>query len=533
MQQLSSANSWWQRGIIYQIYPRSFMDANGDGLGDLAGIADRLDYCRWLGVDAVWLSPIFPSPMVDFGYDIAEYCDVDPMFGTLADFVALLDRAHALGLKVLLDYVPNHTSDQHPWFQQSRSSRTSPYRDWYLWRDPAVGGGPPTNWLSVFGGSAWTWDDATGQYYFHSYLKQQPDLNWRNPEVHDAMFKVLRFWLDRGVDGFRVDAVSRLLKDDRFRDNPPNPSYTSDQPPYYRLLQTYSADLPEVHDIIREMRTVLDEYGDRFMIGEAYLPLERLMAYYGSRHPGVHFPFNFQLVRLPWEPRGLGAAIDAYERNLPAGAWPNWVLGNHDRHRIASRVGRAQARVAAMLLLTLRGTPTMYYGDEIGMEDVPIPPHLVQDPWEKNVPGFGLGRDPERTPMQWDPGPGAGFTSGTPWLPIADDYRKCNVAAEREDPASMLTLYRQLIQLRSKEPALSLGAYQPVGATDQTLCFIRASESRRFFVGLNMSSRPADVRLPQGTQGAVRMSTCYDTHLSQLSEAFELRPDEGVIVELR
>jgi len=397
----ADAAPWWRHGVVYQVYPRSFFDTDGDGVGDLAGIAAKLGHLQALGVDAVWISPFYPSPMRDFGYDVTDHRAVDPLFGTLDDFDRLLAAAHARGIRVVLDFIPNHTSDLHPWFAESRASRESPRRDGYVWRDPAPGGGPPNNWLSTFGGSAWTLDEATGQYYLHTYLREQPDLNWRNPAVEAEMLGVMRFWLDRGVDGLRVDAVQNVIKDDRFRDNPPNPGFRPGDDPFTALLRLYSGDRPEVHTTIARMRRVMEEYGgDRVLIGEIYNTPERLMAYYGEGGAGCHFPYNFQLIVLPWKAREIDAAIRRYESLLPPGAWPNWVLGNHDRSRIASRVGRAQARVAAMLLLTLRGTPTIYYGDEIGMEDVPIPPERVRDPFEMNVPGKGLGRDPERTPMQ-------------------------------------------------------------------------------------------------------------------------------------
>jgi alpha-glucosidase len=377
--------TWWQRGIIYQIYPRSFMDGNGDGTGDLPGIIGRLDYLEWLGVDAIWISPIFPSPMADFGYDISDYTSVDPLFGTLHDFDRLLAEAHRRGLRVLLDYVPNHTSDRHPWFLESRSSRDNPRRDWYIWRDPSPGGGVPNNWLSAFGGSAWEWDARTGQYYLHTYVKEQPDLNWAHPEVEAGMLDVLRFWFDREVDGFRIDALRQVAKDPAFRDNPPNPDWTPDQRPYNSLLPVYSADRPENLEVVRRFREVTDSYPDRVLIGELWVPIERLMVCYGVR--GLHLPFNFHLITTPWKARSVSALIDQYEAALPSGAWPNWVLGNHDRSRVGSRVGPAQARVAAMLLLTLRGTPTLYNGDEIGLQDVSIPPDAVRDPFERNVPG--------------------------------------------------------------------------------------------------------------------------------------------------
>jgi alpha-glucosidase len=363
--------AWWKHGIVYQIYPRSFQDTDGDGIGDLQGIRMRLDYLSVLGVDAIWISPIYPSPMADFGYDVADYCDVDPMFGSLADFDDLVRDAHAQGLKIILDFVPNHTSDRHPWFAESRSDRSNPKRDWYVWRD-GRDDAPPNNWVSQFGGPAWTFDQATGQYYLHSFLREQPDLNWRNPEVRDAMYGVLRFWLERGVDGFRVDVIWLLIKDAGLRDNPPNPVFQPTQAEINRFLHVYNADQPEIHDVIAEMRAVLDHYTERVLIGEIYLPLERLVAYYGKDLSGAHLPFNFQLILTAWNAREIARLIEEYEQALPDGGWPNWVLGNHDQPRIAARVGAAQARVAAMLLLSLRGTPTMYYGDELGLGRVAI-----------------------------------------------------------------------------------------------------------------------------------------------------------------
>jgi alpha-glucosidase len=524
---------WWQRGVVYQIYPRSFQDSDGDGIGDLPGITSRLDHLRWLGVDALWISPIYPSPMADFGYDVSDYCGVHPMFGSLDDFDELLAEAHARGLKVILDFVPNHSSDRHPWFRESRSSRDDPKRDWYIWRDPAPGGGPPNNWLSNFGGPAWTLDEATGQYYYHAFLPEQPDLNWRNPEVVEAMLDVLRFWLDRGVDGFRVDVIWHLIKDEEMRDNPPNPTWTPAERPYDALLTVHSTDQPEVHEVIARMRALVDGYDERVLIGEIYLPVERLVAYYGEDHSGVHLPFNFQLVLAPWDARHIAALIEEYEAALPEGGWPNWVLGNHDQSRIASRVGRAQARVAAMLLLTLRGTPTIYYGDEIGMRDVEIPPGRVQDPFERNVPGIGVGRDPERTPMQWDGSPGAGFTTGEPWLPIAGDHDEHNVEAERHDPRSMLSLYRALLTLRRGERALEVGRFELVAAEGEVLAYLRrgGGGSDAFLVALNLGREPAALHRP-GTAGGIELSTLLDRSGERVGETLELRGDEGVIVRL-
>jgi alpha-glucosidase len=527
---------WWQRGVVYQIYPRSFMDASGDGVGDLRGIVNRLGYLEWLGADAVWISPFYPSPMADFGYDVSDHTDVHPMFGTLSDFDELLEGAHRRGIRVIVDYVPNHTSDEHPWFVESRSSRENPRRDWYLWRDPAPDGGPPNNWQSVFGGgSAWEWDAATEQYYYHAYLREQPDLNWRNPEVREAMMGVVRFWLERGVDGFRVDALRQLLKDEHLRDNPPDPDRHAARSPYDALLPVYSTDRPEVHEAVREMRGVLEEYDDRLLIGELYLPIDRLVTYYGENNSGVHLPFNFHLISTPWNAREISTLIDTYEAVLPPGGWPTWVLGNHDRSRIASRVGAAQARVAATLLLTLRGTPTIYHGDEIGMHDVEMPPELVQDPLEKNLPGRGLGRDPARTPMQWEAGPNAGFCpqDAEPWLPVANDYRRYNVATERGDQRSMLNLHRRLLELRRAEPALAVGSYAPVEATGDLLAYAREEDGRRFIIVLNFGHEPTMFDPGgRGAPGRIVLTTHLDREGEETAGALKLRGDEGVIIEL-
>jgi alpha-glucosidase len=562
--------NWWQRGIIYQIYPRSFLDTDGDGVGDLRGISSRLDYLPALGVDAIWLSPIYPSPMRDFGYDVSDYTNVHPLFGTLDDFDHLLDAAHRRGLKLILDYVPNHTSDQHPWFIESRSSRHNAKRDWYIWRDPAhegreqadagaggcehartgdsresprtageqanacAGGGPPNNWLSHFGGSGWQFDSNTGQFYFHSFLASQPDLNWRNAQVREAMHDVLRFWLARGVDGFRVDVLWLLIKDDQFRDNPPNPAWKPGDNPNGRLLMLYSADRPEMQQVAAGLRSVVDEYEDRVLIGEIYLPVERLVAYYGAGLKGAHLPFNFQLLETPWNARAIAALIDEYEAALPPGGWPNWVLGNHDRSRIGTRVGVDQARVAAILLLTLRGTPTMYYGDELGMLDVKIPPDRIQDPFEKRVPGLGLGRDPCRTPMQWNGSSNAGFTSGNPWLPIDDDYPIVNVSSQSADPTSILTLYHRLTALRREHAALAYGDYESVATTGDLLAYFRKLGTQRFLIALNLGNDPHAVSFTEAIEnrGRVVISTHLDREGEIMDGDLNLRANEGVIISL-
>jgi alpha-glucosidase len=523
--------SWWRHGVFYQIYPRSFQDSNDDGVGDIEGIIDRLPYLKALGVDVIWLSPIFPSPMADFGYDISDYTGIDPLFGTMADFDALISAAHARGLKVILDLVPNHTSDQHPWFIESRSSRDSPKRDWYIWRDPGPDGGPPNNWLSEFGGSAWEYDAATGQYYYHAFLAQQPDLNWRNPEVREAILDVMRFWLRKGVDGFRVDVIWHLIKDAEFRDNPPNPHFHEGRPPHERILTQYSTDQPEVHDVIAEMRRVIDEFGSRVLIGEIYLPLHRLVAYYGNDLTGAQMPFNFALLSTLWSARSIEKIIADYERALPAGAWPNWVLGNHDRPRVASRVGQEQARVAAMLLLSLRGTPTLYYGDEIGMHQVAIAPDQVRDPFEKNVPGIGVGRDGCRTPMQWSAAPYAGFSTAPPWLPVADDFTHENVVNLEADARSILSLYKALIDLRKKWPQLLTGDYVPIAAEGDLLLYRRQGEGSAVVVALNLGAEPVSLESDAaGLGGEILLSTFLDRQGEKVQGTLDLRGNEGVII---
>jgi alpha-glucosidase len=531
-----TSSEWWKRGVIYQVYPRSFADSNGDGVGDLAGIIERLDHLRGgphsLGLDAIWLSPIYPSPLADFGYDVSDYTAIDPIYGDLASFDALVSEAHRRGLRVLLDLIPGHTSVEHPWFVAALSSRSDAKRDWYLWADPAPDGGPPNNWMSVFGGSAWEWDEATGQFYYHGFARQQPDLNWRNPAVREAMLDAMRFWLERGVDGFRVDVIWHLIKDERWRDNPRNPSWREGDPDYERVLPVFSTDQPEVHPLVAAMRSLTDEYDERLLIGEIYLPIARLVTYYGHEGRGAHLPFNFQLLLTDWEARKVEALIGEYEGSLPRGAWPNWVLGNHDNPRVVTRLGEAQARVAAMLLLTLRGTPTLYNGEEIGMRDVPVPAELVRDPAELNEPGKGRGRDPHRTPMQWDASRAAGFTSRQPWLPVGDDYATHNVAAQRDDPDSMLGLHRRLLALRRSEPALSVGAYVPVPCEGSLLAYLRQADGARFAAVLNLGSERARFAPRRLLAGSVAVATDRSREGARLSSPFELGPDEGLLLRL-
>jgi len=530
--------AWWKTGVIYQVYPRSFQDSDGDGVGDLAGIIERVDYLGWLGIDAVWISPFYPSPMADFGYDISDYTDVDPLFGTLADFDRMLEALHRRGIRVILDFVPNHTSIEHPWFQESQNSRSNPKRDWYIWRDPAPDGGPPNNWLSQAGGGAWTFEPETGQYYYHAFLASQPDLNWRNPEVRAAMMDVLRFWLNRGVDGFRVDVLWHLAKDPEFRDDPPNPNYRDNEPPFMRVLPKHSADHADMIAIATEMRHVLDEYeGDRVLIGELSLPLARLIEYYGPELSAVHLPFNFALLWTAWTREGwsierLAHMVERYEKALPPGAWPNWVIGNHDQPRVATRIGVAQARVAMVLLLTLRGTPTLYYGDELGHPSVEIPPNRVRDPFGINMPGGTQGRDPVRTPMPWDNSVNAGFTTGEPWLPLAPNAAEFDVATQKTDLHSMLTLTRRLLALRRQAPALHQGDWTRLAVKGDAFAYLRSWEGRQFAVLLEINSRDGLIALPAGFAARIVLSTHADREGQSVGSEIKLRSDEALIVEV-
>ena len=499
-------DGWWRSAVIYQIYPRSYRDRDGDGVGDLRGIEERLDHLVALGVDAVWISPFYPSPMADFGYDVADYTGVDPLFGDLADFDALLAAAHARGLKLILDFVPNHSSSAHPWFTESRSSRGSPKRDWYIWRDAGPDGGLPTNWQASSGGPAWAWDEATGQYYLHTFLPEQPDLNWRNPEVRAAMLDAMRFWFEKGVDGFRLDVVYHCIKDEAFRDDPVNPDHDpATDPPFGAVVQTHSSNQPEVMPLVVEpMRALADEMGGRLLIGEIYLPFDKLVRYYGTPEaPGVQLPFNFSLISADWTAPALKALIEDYEAHLPRGGWPNWVLGNHDQSRIATRIGPERARLAAMLLLAgLRGTPTIYYGDEIGMQDVAIPPDRVRDPWERNMPGLGEGRDPCRTPMRWTQDPGAGFSTAEvePWLPIGERTPQDSVEGQRGVPDGMLELHRALLQLRRAHPALRTGGYAAVEARGEVLWIEREDGAGRIAVAVNLGTQDAEPAPADGAE---------------------------------
>ena len=540
--------AWWQKAVIYQIYPRSYRDTTGNGVGDLPGIIQKVPYLdQILGIDAIWLSPFYPSPMKDFGYDVSDYVDVHPMFGSLEDFDQLVAEAHQRGIRIIIDLVPNHSSDQHAWFQESRASRDNPRRDWYVWEDPRPDGSPPNNWLSVFGGPAWTWDENTGQYYLHSFLKEQPDLNWRNPEVKEAMFDVVRFWLDRGVDGFRIDVAHYIMKDPEMRDNPLNPDVT---PSIHRPLGEYDSQIhrydkghPDIHQVYREFRQVMEEYnGDnpRVSIGEIHIgDWQEWVSYYGEKLDEIHLPYNFSLLGVEWQADQVREKVDQLEDVLPPGAWPNYVLGNHDEQRLASRVGQDAARTAAMLLLTLRGTPTIYYGEEIGMTNVDIPPERQLDPAGLRQPGQGQGRDLCRTPMQWNDQPWAGFSAPDTeetWLPLADDYRERNVAAQLEDPDSLLHLYQQLLALRKEHPALQIGGYTPLdNAPDNCFFYLREDGHEQLLVALNFNPEARNFASPLLKEAQILLSTGLDRFgplPPSAQQTLTLRAHEGCVLKL-
>lgn len=521
---------WWRHAVIYEIAPVSFQDSNGDGKGDLKGLESRIDYLQWLGIDAVWLTPFFVSPMLDFGYDIADYCAVDPVFGTLEDFDRLVETLHRRDIRLILDYVPNHTSDRHAWFADSRSSRDSARRDWYVWADPAPNGGPPNNWLSRFGGSAWCWDDATGQYYYHSFLTGQPDLNWRNGEVRAAMAEVLRFWMRRGVDGFRVDASAVLIEDELLRDDPVDPEADESKPPPQRLKRIFSDDRRESMSCIEDIRRVIDEFDGRLLCGEVQGKIDRIGHFYGNDHPRLQLPLNFSLLDSPWDALSLQGTIDAYLNAIPDKAWPDWVIGGHDKHRVASKTGQAQAKILAMLALTLYGTPFFFAGDELGMERPDIPKAAVQDPFEKLVPGYGLNRDPERVPMPWDATERHGFTTGEPWLPMTG-IKTRSVAELQQDKQSILHLYKELIALRKATPALHSGAYAPLRSRNDILCYRRFTDREKFTIALNLTHDAR--RLQDIGEGDIVLSTWLDRRDVPLAPQHLLRPDEGIIIRMR
>lgn len=520
---------WWETGVIYQIYPRSFRDSTGNGVGDLEGIRQSLGYLAKLGVDAIWLSPFYPSPQADFGYDVADYTDVDPMYGSLEDFDRLIADVHANGMKMIVDFVPNHSSLEHAWFQESRSSKDNPKHDWYTWADPKPDGSLPNNWLSIFGGPAWEWDETRQQYYLHTFLKEQPDLNWRNPETEAAMHDAMRFWLDRGVDGFRVDAPQFAMKDPEMRDLPPAPpnldANYKDMGEYDTLDHIHDKMHPDIHGMFRRMRLVLDEYEDRYAVAELHVfDWDEWAEFYGENLDEMHQPFNFAMLKSSTAAH-MRDVVESQEAALPEGAWPNYVLGNHDEHRITSRYGDVGVRRMAMMLLTLRGTPTMYFGDEIGMLNADISPEIAQDPWGKNVEG--LGRDGCRTPMHWTPAGGFSSNPDT-WLPMGPEMDLRNVETQSQDPASMLNFYQALLDLRSRSTTLKEGEYATVPQSHEDLfVYERTGADGTYLVALNFSDDSQKIEIA-GRSGSLVLST-DPTRVNQKLVGLELAPGEGAV----
>jgi alpha-glucosidase len=534
---MTRQNSWLQGAVIYQIYPRSFYDALDTGIGNLAGIIAKLDYLAGgkdsLGVNAIWISPIYTSPMADFGYDVADYTDVDPLFGTLSDLKKLVHEAHKRSIKVILDFVPNHTSNQHPWFIESKSSLHNPKRDWYTWRDPLPDGSLPNNWLSIFGGPAWKLCEETNQYYLHTFLSKQPDLNWDNPEVRDAMKAAMRFWLKLGVDGFRVDAVDWLSKDEQLRDDPLKKHATAaiDMSDYFAYRHLNSRDGLHLFDRLNEMTGVLAEYEDRFMITEAHPETENkiqgYLPYYKSVNPHLSAPFNFEGIYLPWEAQAFRKFVDTFQAAMKPGYIPIYTLGNHDESRIVTRVGAQAARTAAMMLLTLPGMICMYYGDEIGMHDVAIPAAQAEDPITKP----SRNRDPQRTPMQWDTSAEGGFTTSVPWLPVASDFPQNNVATESEVSTSSLALYKRLIRFHNQSSILKSEAYHSVDVQEHVFAYYRGNGKNKLLVLLNFTDENQRVVI-KGLRGVVQLSTGLDRDGMAISERGSLRPHEGLIIRV-
>jgi glycosidase len=535
----SVSNAWYHRSVIYQCYPQSFQDSDDDGLGDLEGIRQRISHFTELGIKAVWLNPIFESPQKDNGYDISNYTNIYHKYGTLDQFKRLLKDLHGNGIHLLLDFVPNHTSDQHPWFKESRSSRNNSKRGWYIWADGNPGGGPPNNWISVFGNSSWTYDSLTNQWYLHQFSSFQPDLNYRNEEVRETMKDVMRYWLDIGVDGFRVDAVKFLLEDDKLRNETANTSFneTSCDNCYDSLIHNMTTNYDGVHDICREWRQLVNEYSvkhnsEKILMGEIYDDdMGVVMSYYGNANDEFTFPFNFFLLKnQEWTGIAVNSIISRWLDKMPEGGTPNWVLGNHDNPRIASRVGVHLARALNVLILTLPGTPVTYYGEEIMMTDVYVPLDQRRDAY--------FGRDAERTPMQWDNSTNAGFTNSTPWLPLATNYSLYNVQHERNDPSSMLSLYKMILsELRSQKPAIYDGTYTCINATNEFLIYtVHSSDDsdyiEYYIIAINFSNGNVTTGLDLTFSNVEFILTSY---LDAAGGDFELRyfvlrPDEGIIV---
>jgi alpha-glucosidase len=531
MNATADPDRWWHGGVFYQIYPRSYADSNGDGAGDLPGIISRLDYLTELGIAGIWLSPITVSPDRDWGYDVADYRAVDPDFGTLDDVATLVAEAAKRGIRILLDLVPNHTSDAHPWFVDARSGRDATHRDWYVWADPAPGGGPPNNWVSVFGGSAWELDRASGQYFLHNFELEQPDLNWWSEEVRHAFDEIVRYWWDRGIAGFRIDVCNMMIKDAELRNNPPA---TEDDPldqQFMGVKAVYNTDRPEAHDILRRWRAISDGYEPpRLLIGETNVEqLPTLMQFYGNGRDELHGGFNFLFLNAALDAAAMRAIVEEVEATLPEGAWPIWTGSNHDVSRLATRWAGgdpARVRCALLILLTLRGTPFLYQGDEIGLTDGPIEKSDLRDAVGIRYWPYYKGRDAERTPMPWSNTPGGGFTGAgvRTWLPMADPSQ-CNVADQEDDPDSVLAFTRRAIARRAASDDLAVGLYRSQPSPPGTWVFERG---RGTVVALNMSDSAQQL---DGLAGSIVLATDRSLEGSTVEGGLVLAPWSGVVVE--
>jgi len=526
---------WWRDGIIYQIYPRSFQDSNNDGIGDLRGIIQRLDHLKTLGVDAIWLSPFYPSPDVDFGYDVSDYTGIDPKYGTMQDFADLIKQAHQRNIHIVVDLVLNHTSDQHPWFVESRSSKDNPHRDWYIWAE-GRGNRPPNNWASVFGGKGWELDPATGQYYFHMFYKEQPDLNWHNPAVREEMLNVFRFWLQQGVDGFRLDVFNVYFKHKDLQDNPAQFHPVGSLYPFIGQRHTNDCDQPEMLPLLSDVRAILDEKPGRYVVGETFLSTPESAARYCGDNL-LHAAFNFQFLHCRWKPGDFLKSIQKWEQALSPETFPNYVLSNHDVVRAATRYGRGESderlKVAAALLLTQRGTPYIYYGEEIGMRDIPLTRDMVQDPIGKRFWPFMKGRDGCRSPMQWNADHAAGFSAGQPWLPVNKNYVDRNVESQTADPDSLFNFYRKLIQLRRETPVLREGMFVPLTFDPRAvLAYLRKDGDQTIMVALNFSRRRVPFVLGSDlARGRWRLLLSSKRDQVEITDRLlPLEPEEAVIM---
>ncbi|RJP16685.1 MAG: alpha-glucosidase [Candidatus Abyssobacteria bacterium SURF_5] len=531
---------WWKKAVVYQIYPRSFLDTDADGIGNLNGITEKLDYLNdgtpnSLGIDAIWLNPFYPSPQCDFGYDVMDYYNVDPQYGAIEDFDRLLAEAHKRSIKIIMDVVPGHTSHLHPWFIESRSSKRSPKRDWYIWKPPRAFRGYPNNWLGVFGGRAWDYDGKTREYYYHNSLPEQPDLNWRNPEMAKAFLSAMAFWLDKGVDGFRIDVINYTMKDQQFRNNP----LCLGRRPYDMQRHIYDKDRPDAVEVANKMRALTDKYPNKMLVGEVYIDNpDEAARYLGENGDGLHMAFNFSFMFSRFRAEIFKKKVETWERAIGDRGWPAYFLSNHDYVRHISRYAKgkwteARARVAAAMLLTLRGTPFVYQGEEIGMRNLWLWKHEVLDPIGRKYWPVHPGRDGERTPMQWNSEKYAGFSTEDPWLRVHPNHKTVNVALEEKDPTSLLNFYKKLIRLRKENPALQMGDYKSFeGVPEGIFAYLREGGGQKILIALNFTQKPLQFSVGKGGIGRVLLSPLETVNADIKPSQIKLPPCGILIAEL-